>query len=141
VPRLTYPNRRIDALRGTAAIERGPLVYCAEQADQAAGLDLEDLAVATGELREREATLPGVGDTILIESGAAALPPVTGSGLPYSQDPVEQAPRGRAAITAIPYFQWDNRDGGPMRVWMPVADPTPAGLTHPQPAQPAEQAD
>jgi len=28
------------------------------------------------------------------------------------------------AVTAIavPYFQWDNRDGGPMRVWMPRAD-------------------
>jgi len=125
-PRLTHPNRRIDALRGTVAIERGPLVYSAEQADQAAGLGLEDLAVATGELREREATLPGVGNTILIEAGAAALPPVTGSGLPYGQDPGEQAPRGPAAITAIPYFQWDNRDGGPMRVWMPVARPTAA---------------
>ena len=33
-PRLTYPSRRIDALRGTAAVERGPLVYCFEQADQ-----------------------------------------------------------------------------------------------------------
>ena len=20
---------------------------------------------------------------------------------------------------AVPYFQWDNRDGGPMRVWVP----------------------
>lgn len=29
--------------------------------------------------------------------------------------------RGEAPVTAIaiPYFQWDNRDGGPMRVWMP----------------------
>jgi len=25
------------------------------------------------------------------------------------------------AVIAIPYFQWDNRDGGPMRVWVPVA--------------------
>jgi uncharacterized protein len=23
---------------------------------------------------------------------------------------------------AIPYFQWDNRDGRAMRVWMPRAD-------------------
>ena len=52
VPRLTYPSRRIDALRGTVAIERGPLVYCAEQADQPAGLDLEDLALRPGELRD-----------------------------------------------------------------------------------------
>jgi uncharacterized protein len=26
-------------------------------------------------------------------------------------------------VTAIPYFQWDNRDGRAMRVWIPVASP------------------
>jgi hypothetical protein len=33
-PRLAYPDHRIDAVRGTAAIERGPLVYCLGQAAQ-----------------------------------------------------------------------------------------------------------
>ena len=33
-PRLTAPHPRIDAVRGCLAIERGPLVYCVEQADQ-----------------------------------------------------------------------------------------------------------
>ena len=33
-PRWTRPDRRVDAVRGCAAIERGPLVYCLEQADQ-----------------------------------------------------------------------------------------------------------
>ena len=28
---------------------------------------------------------------------------------------------------AIPYFQWDNRDGGPMRVWLPLREPSEAG--------------
>jgi DUF1680 family protein len=137
VPRLTYPGRRIDALRGTTAIERGPLVYCAEQADQPAGLDLEDLALLPGELRDREVTLPGVGATILVEASAAALPPVTGAELPYGGAPGEQAP-SPATVTAIPYFQWDNRDGGPMRVWLPLPA---ASQPDPQPAQPAEQAD
>jgi DUF1680 family protein len=141
VPRLTYPGRRIDALRGTAAIERGPLVYCAEQADQTAGLDLEDLALVPGALCDREATVPGVGATVLIEAGAAVLPPVAGPGLPYGPEPGDQPAGGRATVTAIPYFQWDNRDGRAMRVWMPVTRPAPAGQSHPQPAQPAEQAD
>ncbi|MEU8141336.1 beta-L-arabinofuranosidase domain-containing protein [Nonomuraea sp. NPDC048901] len=29
-PRWTFPDRRVDALRGSVAVERGPLVYCAE---------------------------------------------------------------------------------------------------------------
>src|SRR6185437_11220946 len=44
-PRLTFPGRRFDALRGTAAVERGPLVYCFEQADQDSA-DVEDLALS-----------------------------------------------------------------------------------------------
>jgi len=103
-PRLTYPDRRIDAVRGTVAIERGPLVYCFEQADQPAGADLEDLALVPGELRERAAELPGIGQTILVGTGAVRLP---------AGDQV--------TATAIPYFQWDNRDGRAMRVWLPRA--------------------
>jgi DUF1680 family protein len=30
--------------------------------------------------------------------------------------------RPSAAAIAIPYFQWDNRDGRAMRIWIPRAD-------------------
>jgi hypothetical protein len=37
-------------------------------------------------------------------------------------------PDGRPAVAvAIPYFQWDNRDGGPMRVWLPLREPSQGG--------------
>jgi uncharacterized protein len=99
-PRWTYPDRRVDAVRGCVAIERGPLVYCFEQVDQLDGARLDDLAVkAGGVLGERPVTLDGVGQTI----------EVTATSVPLT-------------AVAIPYFQWDNRDGGPMRVWMPRAD-------------------
>jgi hypothetical protein len=36
------------------------------------------------------------------------------------------------AAVAIPYFQWDNRDGQAMRVWMPLSRPgEPATRDHP----------
>jgi DUF1680 family protein len=108
-PRLTYPDRRIDAVRGTAAIERGPLVYCFEQADQPAGADLADLALVPGELRERAAELPGIGQTILVDTGAVQLPAAG------------DAAGEQVIATAIPYFQWDNRDGRAMQVWLPRA--------------------
>ena len=73
--RLTYPDRRIDAVRGTAAIERGPLVYCLEQADQPAGVDLADLALIPGALGEEAATLPGLGDTVLVRASAVHRAP------------------------------------------------------------------
>jgi uncharacterized protein len=140
-PRLTYPARRVDALRGSAAVERGPLVYCFEQADQASG-NVEDLALApggtglspgdpaAGALAERAANLPEIGPTIVVEAAAAALPPAEPSGLPYTPAPDGAGASARAVpatAAAIPYFQWDNRDGHAMRVWMPTAPPlTPA---------------
>jgi DUF1680 family protein len=96
-PRWTVPDRRVDAVRGCAAIERGPLVYCFEQADQAVAL--EELAVAAGAaLTERAATVDGVGPTVQVVADGRPVP------LP---------------AIAIPYFQWDNRGPGAMRVWIP----------------------
>jgi len=133
-PRWTYPDHRVDAVRGCVAIERGPLVYCFEQADQSARLD--ELTVVPGApLTEREAVLPGIGRTIQVTAPGRHVPP---GAMPaaWSSRPAPQASDAPAApaaapapdrqavtVTAIPYFQWDNRGPGAMRVWIPVADP------------------
>jgi uncharacterized protein len=101
-PRWTYPDRRVDAMRGCVAIERGPLVYCFEQADQLDGACLEDLVIRPGGvLGERPVSLAGIGQTIEITAEGQVV--------------------GGTSVTAIaiPYFQWDNRDGHAMRVWIP----------------------
>lgn len=104
-PRWTRPDRRVDAVRGCAAIERGPLVYCVEQADQPAGVAVDDLVLAPGApLAERAADLPGAGPTVQVTAPARSA---------EGGDPVTAA--------AIPYFQWDNRDRAAMRVWLPSA--------------------
>jgi uncharacterized protein len=139
-PRLTYPDRRVEAVQGSAAIERGPLVYCVEQADQPAGKGVADLALVPGELEEASATLPGVGSTILIRASAVHRAQPQPPGLPYHAASGAQASGAQASgaqasgdaegepvtATAIPYFQWDNRDGRPMQVWIPTAGPSPA---------------
>ena len=124
--RLTYPGRRIDALRGAVAVERGPLVYCFEQVDQPGGASVEDLALGPGGLTERDVTLPSVGSTVVVRAEAAILPPVSDGGLPYRSGPGAGAVGVPAAAVAIPYFQWDNRDGRAMRVWMPRGRPAEA---------------
>ncbi len=101
-PRWTHPDRRVDAVRGCVAVERGPLVYCFEQADQLGGTRLDDLVIQPGGvLGERPVTLDGIGQTIEVTAAVTGMP-----GTPVT-------------AIAIPYFQWDNRDGRPMRVWMP----------------------
>jgi DUF1680 family protein len=107
-PRWTYPDRRVDAIRGCAAVERGPLVYCFEQVDQLVRLD--EMAVRPGaRLTEREVDLDGVGRTIQVSVAARHVPPAPEQPVP------------RVSAVAIPYFLWDNRGPGSMRVWIPSA--------------------
>jgi hypothetical protein len=52
--------------------------------------------------------------------------------VPYAAGPDPAGPATDATAVAIPYFQWDNRDGRAMRVWLPLhtaspAAPPPAG--------------
>jgi DUF1680 family protein len=95
-------------------------VYCFEQVDQPTEVDLEDLAVTSGALSERADTIPSIGPTVVIEADAVHLPPAASSGLPYySVRPDTGTPERAVAAVAIPYFQWDNRDGRAMRIWMP----------------------
>jgi DUF1680 family protein len=122
-PRWTHPDRRVDAIRGCVAVERGPLVYCFEQADQPDGVAVDDLAVLPGPaspapaspeqagLTVRSVTIDGIGRTVQLSAPALHLPPANGTD--SAAVPV--------TAVAIPYFQWDNRDGRPMRVWMPAS--------------------
>ncbi|WP_022881921.1 glycoside hydrolase family 127 protein [Gryllotalpicola ginsengisoli] len=93
---------RVDAVRGSVAVRRGPLVYAIEQADQPDGVVLDDLRVdpdANYAAQHRPDLLGGV--TTL------SFPAVGPDGQ-------------RVQLTAIPYFAWANRGIGPMRVWIPT---------------------
>jgi hypothetical protein len=129
-PRWTHPDPRVDAVRGCAAIERGPLVYCFEQTDQAAWLD--ELAVVAGApLAERAVTLPGIGATIQVTAPGRHVPPRELTAA-WTSDQAQSASDGRAVtVTAVPYFQWDNRGPGAMRVWIPVTSQAGPGVAGP----------
>lgn len=67
-PRLTEGDERVDSIRGCVAIERGPLVYCIEQADQA-GLDIDAFRwsdLSLGEQRRDEIVIVTAGDVTAI---------------------------------------------------------------------------
>jgi len=138
-PRWTYPDRRVDAVRGCVAIERGPLVYCFEQADQLDGARLEDLAVRPGGvLGEGPVTLDGIGQTIEI-TAPAVPPPLPPRPPPRSPLPSQgQRPSrsrissGRTATAArcasgCPAVRAGLRRGIPGRAGRGARRPAPAG--------------
>ena len=72
-PRLTYPSRRTDALRGTVAVERGPLVYCFEQADHGE-VSIEDLAVTRVAPWASSPRPTALGESVAVTVPAVHLP-------------------------------------------------------------------
>lgn len=112
------PNARIDAVRNTIALRRGPLVYCLEGIDQPAGVVLEDIRLTRNlSLNEVPSTAPGV-IVALSATGVA----VSRSTDLYFDVGRGATPRGEPVpITAIPYFAWGNRGRTSMRVWIPTS--------------------
>jgi len=118
-PRLTAPNPRVDAIRGSLAIERGPLVYCLEQVDQEPNLNLLDVRIdpeAPLQATWREHLLGGV---VAIEAPGAVVDTGAWQDALYRPAPVENPPRREVTLTAVPYYAWANRSPGAMRVWIP----------------------
>jgi DUF1680 family protein len=115
-------NPNVEADRGLLALQRGPIIYCVEQCDQTEPVASLSLPAAAGLKAERNAALPG-GMIVLNGTADTAVGPGW-EGKLYQPVPATR----RVPITAIPYFAWDNRAAGPMKIWLPVA---PAGPSLP----------
>ncbi|MEN5072680.1 beta-L-arabinofuranosidase domain-containing protein [Isoptericola cucumis] len=124
VPRLTAADPRVDDARGCVAIERGPLVYALEQADQDAGAVVDDVRIDVGRPlgeEERPELLGGV--VVVTATGTVQGRPATAAGDgPYrpASGPAPAA-GGTVTLRAVPYHLWANRGAQAMRVWVPVA--------------------
>jgi len=118
-PRLTESNPRVDAIRGSLAIERGPLVYCLEEVDQQPGLNLLDVRIAPGASLQaiwREDLLGGV---VVVEAQGAVVDAGAWRDELYRPARTEDLPQREVVLTAVPYYAWANRGPGTMRVWIP----------------------
>jgi DUF1680 family protein len=120
-PRLTTSNPLVRENVGRVAVERGPLVYCLEQEDQAAGKALFDLSLASGtfESEFKPALLGGV--LVLRHQGQAATRPLNEQPLYSPVGATSTGARTPVTLTFIPYYAWANREPQPMVVWVPHA--------------------
>jgi DUF1680 family protein len=121
-PRLTAAVPRLDVARGQVAVERGPLVYCLEQADHR-GVIVDDLCVADADLRDG-APITGLPPEVVpvLARGRAHVHRQADGGFPYrtAAAPLEPEHEGPIDLTFVPYYAWANRGAGPMTVWAPM---------------------
>ncbi len=105
-----HPAVKADA--GRVALKRGPLVYCLEAVDNDRPLhQYEDPSPVSTEHR------PELLEGVTVIEGAASVPDRDG----WDDDlyrPVSETARERIDVTAVPYYAWDNRAPGAMRVWI-----------------------
>jgi len=99
---------------GKVAIKRGPLVYCAEQADN--GSDLHNIVLP------KESDFEGcfendfLGGAYIIKANAKRIDSNGWTKSLYADDSEIVTIPG--TIKLIPYYLWANRDPGEMIVWM-----------------------
>jgi len=105
-PRWTYPDPRVDAVRGQVAVECGPVVQALESVD--AKVDLAGVAV--------DVATPPVARDGRIWVNLAQVDDATNA--PWRSDaavgygPAHQVP-------LVPYHNWGNRGPSTMRIWLP----------------------
>ena len=108
-----YASPRVADDAGLVALQRGPLVYCLEGADNEGELH----SVAIEESATFEATFePGTLGGVCVLHGPAWLDDSAAWGEPlYAFAPPR---RKQVTLRAVPYSTWANRGAGPMRVWL-----------------------
>ena len=111
--RRVYADPRVAADCGRVALQRGPIVFCLEAADN--GPELERLSAprhAEWNARFDPTVLGGV---ITLKGDGAKLDTADGHGPLYRDRPIATK---TVALTAVPYYTWDNRAAGEMLVWI-----------------------
>jgi DUF1680 family protein len=111
---LPMPVRRIVAIdnlvanRNRVALQRGPLVYCFEHADnggKALNIIIPDKVNFTAAYK------PDLLNGIVVLEAQATVATVSEDGASISS--------GNRKVVAIPFYSWANRGQGQMQVWMP----------------------
>ncbi|MBQ3659426.1 MAG: glycoside hydrolase family 127 protein, partial [Bacteroidales bacterium] len=92
---IVAADPRVKEDEGYRAVQRGPLVYCIEEVDNP---DFAELRI------EEDATFDAVWEPDLLR-GVTTLTTAVGD----------------REMKLIPYYAWDNREAGRMRVWIPLA--------------------
>ena len=114
--RLWRANPLVKENIGKAALTRGPVVYCLEEADNGKNLHLLSID-PSGRFEETEES-GELGNIIRISAdGKRMRAPVTGGSL-YLPAEETALPEDAVKLQFIPYYTWANRGSNEMTVWV-----------------------
>ena len=106
-PRTVKAHPKVEADRGRVAVERGPIVYCAEWPDN----DFDVLSILIN--KKPQFTLTEKPDML---EGIVTL---TTDGQTLAYDENGRLVAKDVNLTLIPYYAWCHRGSGNMAIWLP----------------------
>ncbi|NSW95350.1 MAG: glycoside hydrolase family 127 protein [Bacteroidales bacterium] len=119
--RTVVTDERVKEDAGKVAVQRGPVIYCAEWPDNNTGNVLNLM------LKDKPSFTTGFEPELL---GGTQVIRTKGMQTMKTLSPEPSVITEETDITLIPYALWNNRGPGQMKVWLPVtiesADPLPA---------------
>ena len=108
IPRIVKANPKVEADHGRVAVERGPIVYCAEWPDNK--FNVHSILLNQHpqfKVTDKPELLYGIRQ---ITTDAQAL----------SYDKAGKLVTKDVELTLIPYYAWAHRGEGDMEVWLPI---------------------
>jgi DUF1680 family protein len=125
---LDKADPRVDSIRGCAAVQRGPIVYCLEEQDQEPGVNLLDIRIDPSQNLINQWQSDLLGGLMTIEGTGYQMDRSDWSqnGLyrPLMLEDNQRVSDRKVNLVAIPYYAWGNRTLKSMRVWIPYSSVT-----------------
>jgi DUF1680 family protein len=114
--RIVEANPLVEESRGQVAIQRGPIVYCAESSDLG-GIDIDHVVIPVNSQWSAIETNIGNHRLMALEGEVIVRESDSWKGTLY-RDVTNT--NQRKTIRLIPYYAWGNRGKSEMTVWMPA---------------------
>ena len=111
--RTITAHEKVKADEGRVAVERGPLVYCAEGADNKGFSIFNFLMPQQPQFAVSDQQINGKRDVNF------SVKAISVKGKAVEQDAQGNPTVTDATLTMIPYYAWNHRGPGLMEVWMP----------------------
>ncbi len=108
-----YPHPAIRENVGSIALSVGSLIYCVETSDNQ--LPLHEIGIPAHAAFEKQFVPDLLGGIAVLTGEVRALETSDWTETLYRTTPPVSKPY---KLTAIPYYVWDNREPGEMRVWL-----------------------
>jgi len=118
-PQMLVADRRVAEDQGKVAVQRGPIVYCAESIDQAGKSAPRELRVSADTNFSVQHDKDLLGGITVLEQAGQHISEQTAPDALYAA--INSSSIGAANVRLIPYYAWANREPAEMAVWLDTA--------------------